>query len=995
VRVDADSGSSFLPSAAPEATFSFYADTTLAFSIEGNPERAGTVTPPYGTNPQIRSVPVLAEALSPEDLSNGVRRVCAGWTGTGDVPPAGASNHVALVLNQPSSLTWLWPREFALTNQLRLADAGLPLGETVTWHLEDTLATSETAADLLLIKSIPYAFCGWSVDGVRWPDASSTAPNPATGIQMSGPRLAVGDYLPFWLDTDENGLSDWWELRYFGAVTNTSLLASDDLDGDLWSNQAEFLDNTDPRNPASQPIPPIITVHPLAPFQTQHPPWTVQADISDNLTVEQAFLIWREKGDTVWQTNAMALVSNTLYEAQLIPPSHGAKRVDYYVMARDLVSYYLPQFAATSALYQVIGDYDDAWMTVSPDSFGIVELSLQATNLCVTVSNLAGPDLLWTARVSTATAPFSASDSGWTHSGGNDAWCITSNRTWNGDAVWYCGNPTSRLYPNACHASLDTPLFTVGADGGLLWRQWIKTEPDTPPYFWDGAVVSVSSDGGATFDRLTPTDGYPYRIVPNPASPFPPDQPCLAGNGEGWQTHLLDLHAYAGREVIVRFEFGSDEFVVDEGWYVAGVTPFSFGEPRTPWLTPLDPMGGLLPSMWSASLTLQAEPSHLAFDEEAVACIRVAGDNPDHRPLIPLTVRKGHRLIASAVGPGTVEADQTFLFRDNQATLTMTADAGAYLYAVTINGVPQTGLFDFDTTSRTFTFSNVSEDQVVQAWFTHRTWKLTVASDFGTATPGPGSHTFTHGTLIEASVTSPILFGGGLSQHACSGWILSGHSPKIGSSNQLSFSLTNDATLVWLWQTNHWLYALAAANGTVAPSEGWYKAGDYACVTAYPALYYHLVTWVGDNDSSIPDGNRLSLPMTRPRVIVAMFSENLTPTHQVPESWLASYGWTEDFEAAAEGDSDADGMATWKEWASDTDPTNTLSLLKLTGLLWTNEACQISWIGGTLRTQLVQQAATPGGPWLAIQTNLPPTPITNVLARPLDGPAGFYRIAIP
>lgn len=984
-----------LPEGAPlQAAYSFFIGDPVELVVAGEPGRYGAVTPAYGTNTLVAEAAYLATASADAVVSNGVRRVCAGWAGTGDVPPSGTSNRVTLILGQASTLTWFWSAEFALTNRYRLADTGQLFGEHAVWYPAGALAETDTALELGFVGSTPYAFCGWTVDGSRWPDAWSAAPNPATGIAMDRPHLAQGDYLPFWQDTDGNGLSDWWELRYFGSASS-GVAPGDDPDGDTWTNLGEFLDNTDPNDGDSQPTPPSITVHALEPFQTEHPPWIVLATVTDNLSVEQVLLVWRERGDAAWRTNAMAWVSNDVYQAQLDPPAHGAKRVDYTVWACDLVGYYDPQFGSSSPTYSVLGDYNYAWMTVNPASLGVVELSVAPSNLSFTVSNLAGPDLLWTARVANAAASFAPTNAAWAHSGDNDVWCVTTNRTWNGDPVWYCGNPSTRLYPNGCHAFLDTPVFRAGTGGGLLWRQWIKTEFDSGVRYWDGAVLRVSTDGGATFDLLTPTDGYPFLIVPNPEAPFPFDQPCLAGTGAGWQTLLVDLRAYAGQDVIVRFEFGSDLATIDEGWYVAGVTPFSLDEPTAAWLVPQGAWGGLLPDQWTATVALQADPSPLAYDEEALACVRVEGDNPENQPLVPITVRRGHALNLSAVGPGRATADRTFLFRNNQATVTLQADAGAYLYAIIVNGIPQPGFFDFSTVSKTLTFSDVTEDKTVQAWFAYRTWTLSVYSDFGEATPAVGTHTLTHGTPVTASVTSPFLLPGGLSRNACSGWVLSGHSSKLGTGNQMSFALTNDATLVWLWETNHWLTALAQAHGSVSPAGGWYTAGQSASITAYPAVYYHLVTWLGDIDGTVRDGNRLTLPMTRPRAVVSMFTPNLTTAHSVPELWLASYGWTQDFEAAAEGDSDADGMATWKEWRTDTDPTNVLSLLKVTELTWSNGLPRLVWTGGSTKTQVVERAAALSGPWQAIHTNLPPTPITNALTPSATASNGFYRVVVP
>ncbi len=985
-----------LPAGAPEpaATFAFLVGAPVALAVEGAPGRYGAVTPPYGTNTLVASFPFVASAPATVSVSNGLRRACRGWSGTGDVPATGASATVALTLGQDSALTWVWEDQFALTNRFRRADNNTVFETRVTWHAAGALAATETAMPLGFISGEPYGFCGWSLDGSRQPDATSTSPNPVTGIPMTHARTAQADYLPFWADSDGNGLSDWWELRYLGSAT-AGLAAEDDPDGDGWTNLAEFLDNTDPRDPAQTPTPPAVTVHALPTFQTAHPPWTVTATITDNLSVEEAYLVWRERNDASWQAVALEWVTNDLYAAVLNPPSHGSLRVDYYVVAADLIGYYEPAFATVSPLYSVIGDYDYGWLSVTPASLGIVEVSTVASNLALTVSNLAGPDLLWTARVATADAPFPASHPGWAHGGYNDAWCATTNRTWNGEPVWYCGDAQTRLYPDGCHATLDTPPFTVGAGGGLLWRQWIRTEADAAPYFWDGAVVRVSEDGGATFALVEPVGGYPYQIYPNPASPFAAGQPCLAGNGEGWQTLLLDLRGYAGREVIVRFEFGSDYYVNDEGWYVAGVAPFAYGAGAPPWLVPQGAWGGRLADGWQTGLALQVEPAALAYGEEVAGCIRFESGDPDLCPAIPLTVRRGHAIRTTAYGPGQAYSDRAMIFRDGSALVTLQAEQpGGYLYSVVVNGVPQPGTYGFDTVTRTLDFANPTEDLHIEAWFAYRTWNLTVQSAYGTATPSIGTHAFTHGAQVEASISSPVTIGG-FSRVACTGWMLAGGLPKLGTGPSAVFALTNHATLVWSWETNHWLYALAESNGSVTPPGGWYTAGQDACVTAVPSPFFHLVNWIGDTDETVAEGDTLRLPMTRPRIVVAYFAENLTLTHSVPESWLASFGWTGGFEEAAEGDADGDGLTTWREWLAGTDPTDARSVLRIAGLKHSGKDTWLTWTGGSTKTQVIQSAASPAGPWLMLHTNLPPTPITNILERPAGAPARFFRVIVP
>jgi subtilisin family serine protease len=65
------------------------------------------------------------------------------------------------------------------------------------------------------------------------------------GLVHTGGRLN----LQRMVDTDANGLPDWWELQYFGHLTGTDPNADSDHDG--MSNLAEWLAGTNPTNAAS------------------------------------------------------------------------------------------------------------------------------------------------------------------------------------------------------------------------------------------------------------------------------------------------------------------------------------------------------------------------------------------------------------------------------------------------------------------------------------------------------------------------------------------------------------------------------------------------------------------------------------------------------------------------------------------------------------------------------------------------------------------------
>lgn len=54
-------------------------------------------------------------------------------------------------------------------------------------------------------------------------------------------------------DSDQDGLPDWWELEYFGAL---SYGADDDPDLDDFTNLEEYEAGTNPTDGASKPRPP-------------------------------------------------------------------------------------------------------------------------------------------------------------------------------------------------------------------------------------------------------------------------------------------------------------------------------------------------------------------------------------------------------------------------------------------------------------------------------------------------------------------------------------------------------------------------------------------------------------------------------------------------------------------------------------------------------------------------------------------------------------------
>jgi hypothetical protein len=970
-------------------------------SVFGQPQEYGVVSPSYGTNLLLSGETFTASAL-PQNISATERLAANNWSGSGDIPSSGTSNPFSQSIHQNSTLTWHWHTQYTLQRDIYLRSVDYLLTDNISWYWKDGVVPNQWTPEVLQVSGLNYsqlyAFYGWSIDDSRWPDNHSPTPNPLNSLVMSNALVLQANYMELGTDVDDDNLYDWWELRFFGT-TNAAVELESDPDNDGWSNLAESLDNTNPHDPSSYPTPPGIDVVPLHPFQSDRPPWRVTADVTDNFLIFTVILEWREKGETAWRQVEMNYSQENLFSALISPPSHGAIRVDYRVIAYDIVGYYDNSFISSSPIYSVIGDYDTPWLAVTPATLSLYEVAIQPTNLTCTVANLAGADLVWSACVASAVHTFSAGDPAWRHSGTNDFWSVTTQRTWNGEPVWYCGNTNNYRYPDLCHASLDTPPFTVGNNGILLFRHWMRFEkygPDKPRHYWDGAVLRISTDNGLSFTGIEPVNGYNALIEPNPDSPFSADMPCLGDTGTGdWRTTMIDLAQFTGQTVIVRFEFGSDRYTVDEGWYVGGVTLLDTDIALPPWLTPTGSWSGVLPDLWSDSLSLQIDPAPMLANSEHALCLRFSGNDPQNEPIVDLTLRRGFAVTAQTTGNGYVNIPDPVIFRDESAVIDVQANYGSYITNIAINGVGQPGDYNFEDTSRFYTINPVADNLMFTIDFALRTWNLQTISAHGTPLPAASCYTVPHGSSVVASVETAVYDLDPDIRYDADGFILSGVAPLSYDLATVTLTLTNNAAITWRWCTNYQMHAFSNGHGVVVPSAGWYTAGSEACTTGYPALYYHFSHWAGDTDGSTNVANTIMLPMHAPATLVANFSANLTPTHGVPEPWLADQGYFDDFEAAAESDQDGDGMATWREWRADTDPNNDISLLQLSSITLHNEWMDIEWTGGIMRTQMLQSAATPAGPWISLYTNLPPAAISNAISLPRTGEHRFFRIAIP
>jgi hypothetical protein len=166
-------------------------------------------------------------------------------------------------------------------------------------------------------------------------------------------------------------------------------------------------------------------------------------------------------------------------------------------------------------------------------------------------------------------------NAGWTTTGssGDVVWDISTARPASGTSSWYAED-----YDGITDQRLISPTIALPADENpvtLRFESWQDIEQSSGGCF-DAAIVEVSTDG-TTFTQLPDAaiiSGGAYTgIVDDGYSNPLADLEAWCGTREYSDGPVVvDLTAYAGQSVQLRFRLGSDESVGHEGWYVDDVS---------------------------------------------------------------------------------------------------------------------------------------------------------------------------------------------------------------------------------------------------------------------------------------------------------------------------------------------------------------------------------------------------------------------------------------
>lgn len=151
---------------------------------------------------------------------------------------------------------------------------------------------------------------------------------------------------------------------------------------------------------------------------------------------------------------------------------------------------------------------------------------------------------------------FDGGDTAFFHVG----WEPSDARAHSGDRSYF-----STYANNQCTA-VETPPVQLTAGESSQLSFWTLYEIEDG---WDGGVVQISDDGGATWDLLTPDQGYPGSFIPSSdACGFLSGDPSFTDVQLTWTEYTADLSPWNGQEIRVRWLFSTDGGLTLEGWYL-------------------------------------------------------------------------------------------------------------------------------------------------------------------------------------------------------------------------------------------------------------------------------------------------------------------------------------------------------------------------------------------------------------------------------------------
>ncbi|MDA3886409.1 MAG: C39 family peptidase [Candidatus Delongbacteria bacterium] len=167
--------------------------------------------------------------------------------------------------------------------------------------------------------------------------------------------------------------------------------------------------------------------------------------------------------------------------------------------------------------------------------------------------------------------PFFTSDGDWQFGTDDVVGSVSGSDIW---GTVLNANHTDNTYSKLTY---DLSAVPLEENSLLTFSHWYQMEDGTVAY--DGGNVKISTDNGNNYTLIYPIDGYTHIISSDYTNPMPGED-AYSGDSGGWMPVISDLSAYAGQNIIIQWQFGSDTNINERGWYLDQIDVSPFQSPQ-------------------------------------------------------------------------------------------------------------------------------------------------------------------------------------------------------------------------------------------------------------------------------------------------------------------------------------------------------------------------------------------------------------------------------
>ena len=224
--------------------------------------------------------------------------------------------------------------------------------------------------------------------------------------------------------------------------------------------------------------------------------------------------------------------------------------------------------------------------------------------------------------------------------------------------------------------------------------------------------------------------------------------------------------------------------------------------------------------------------------------------------------KRQNQIAVTATGLGNCSFGTKWV--NHGTTTKATIVPSTHLYSISLSG-------DSDGVTLNGTTLTIPSDKPRQINVTVSEVKLTlgVSSDFGTPSPAAGSTIWSWGTSVSASIVEPDPVDG--VRQRCTGWTGTGSVPASGMATNVSFTMEEDSTLTWNWETNVWIEC-AVTGGVLDIVPQWVSLGSNLVANIDPDYHLYDIALSGDTDGVVLNDTTLTIPADRPRTLAVVAS---------------------------------------------------------------------------------------------------------------------------